>query len=553
MGTLTINPIWDQSVLNMGTVGTGPTANTTANYQAAANQAIANFTSAFSTIGNLNVTINIDFSFGVFPAIASTATPQVADPVYGPGASFSPYVGNYTFSQFQSIMAAAYTQPGATQIQQTALNVIGTTAPAGNNYFTMNVSQLKVLGQLNQTSISQGGIFTQPMVNGITIDGYSALGNLTAANGTAQTWAWSTASVVSSGGLDAVSTDEHEIAEVLGRIAYGGIQSAGFRQYSLLDFFEYTASAAPPAGTDAPATGFAGITAVARNVPNTQIPFPNPPIAAGAPIYFSPNGTSIYLPFRLPTDSSSADIADWGSSAPTSDSFGAGPAGVVGTISASDKVLEQVLGLVVACFASGTRIATPEGPVAVEDLTPGMTVLTAQGDTAPVIWMGHRRVDCARHPDPKNVLPVRVQRDAFGPGRPHRDLVLSPDHAVAFEDVLIPIRHLVNGSTIRQESVPTVTYWHVELPEHDLLLAEGLEVESYLDTGDRDSFANGGVVVQRHPSFGAGRREANGVAPLVVLGAQVDRARDHLAARASVIRPRAAATVRSRRRASAKG
>jgi serralysin len=30
-----------------------------------------------------------------------------------------------------------------------------------------------------------------------------------------------------------------------------------------------------------------------------------------------------------------------------------------------------------------------------------------------------------------------------------------------------------------------VTYYHIKLDRHDLLLAEGLPAESYLDTGDR--------------------------------------------------------------------
>jgi hypothetical protein len=39
-----------------------------------------------------------------------------------------------------------------------------------------------------------------------------------------------------------------------------------------------------------------------------------------------------------------------------------------------------------------------------------------------------------------------------------------------------------------QEEVAAVTYWHAELRRHDVLLAEGLPAESYLDSGDRDGF-----------------------------------------------------------------
>ena len=128
---------------------------------------------------------------------------------------------------------------------------------------------------------------------------------------------------------------------------------------------------------------------------------------------------------------------------------------------------------IMACFASGTRIATPSGDVAVEDLREGREVVTAEGEVVAIRWLGHRRVDCERHPEPAQVWPVRVSAGAFGEGRPYRDLWLSPDHAVFVQDVSIPIKALINGTTIRQVAVDRVTYHHVELPRHELLLAEG--------------------------------------------------------------------------------
>ncbi|MCX7384141.1 MAG: Hint domain-containing protein, partial [Alphaproteobacteria bacterium] len=157
----------------------------------------------------------------------------------------------------------------------------------------------------------------------------------------------------------------------------------------------------------------------------------------------------------------------------------------------------------VACFAQGTRIATGEGEgeVAVETLQIGHHVRSAFGGTVPVVWIGWRRVDCRHHPRPHDVWPIRVRKDAFAPGQPARDLLLSPDHAVHVQNVLIPVRYLVNGTTIRQEAVAEVTYLHVELPSHDVIYADGLAVESYLDTGNRAAFANGSPVVAAHPDF----------------------------------------------------
>jgi hypothetical protein len=93
----------------------------------------------------------------------------------------------------------------------------------------------------------------------------------------------------------------------------------------------------------------------------------------------------------------------------------------------------------VACFATGTRIATEHAEVAVETIREGDKVRALLGDRlAPVIWVGRREVDCARHPAPRKVWPVRVAPGAFGPGRPHTELFLSPDHAVFVGEVLIP-------------------------------------------------------------------------------------------------------------------
>jgi hypothetical protein len=100
-------------------------------------------------------------------------------------------------------------------------------------------------------------------------------------------------------------------------------------------------------------------------------------------------------------------------------------------------------------FGAGTRLLTCRGEVAVESLQPSDRVLIARETRAlrPVIWVGHRTVDCRRHACPQDVWPIRIAAHAFGLGRPHRDLFLSPDHAVCFADVLIPVRCLINGTT----------------------------------------------------------------------------------------------------------
>jgi collagen type I alpha len=125
---------------------------------------------------------------------------------------------------------------------------------------------------------------------------------------------------------------------------------------------------------------------------------------------------------------------------------------------------------------------------------------------------------------------VRITAGAFGPGVPHRDMHLSPDHAVFIEDVLIPVKRLINGSTIAQMPVDRITYYHIELPRHDVLITERLPVESYLDTGDRSDFANGGGPIRLHPDFNVLAWEALGGARLVLTGPEIDAARARIAA-----------------------
>jgi autotransporter passenger strand-loop-strand repeat protein len=187
------------------------------------------------------------------------------------------------------------------------------------------------------------------------------------------------------------------------------------------------------------------------------------------------------------------------------------------------------------CFAAGTRIATDEGEIAVEALRPGDRVRLAGGGSAPVVWLGHRRVAPRRHPCAADVQPVRVAANAFGQGRPVRDLMLSPDHAVFCDGVLIPLRYLLNDATVRQMDVAAVTYWHVELPAHGVLLAEGLPSESFLDTGNRASFVNGGAVVSAFPGFAGDVWARDAAAPLITEGPVRDLVYRRLLAQAFVL------------------
>jgi len=184
------------------------------------------------------------------------------------------------------------------------------------------------------------------------------------------------------------------------------------------------------------------------------------------------------------------------------------------------------------CYVTGTRIVTTRGDVAVEDLTVGDLAVTALGAARPITWIGQKRIEAPS----REQWPVRVLAGAFGEGLPRRDLFLSPGHAVCvsvMDEVFAPIDHLINGATIAQVEVPEVTYWHVELESHDVLLAEGLPAESYMDCGNRAWFGREhgrlqAVDAERDPT-------ANYARPFVDRGPVVDAIRQRLTARAEFL------------------
>ena len=190
-----------------------------------------------------------------------------------------------------------------------------------------------------------------------------------------------------------------------------------------------------------------------------------------------------------------------------------------------------------ACFRNGTRIRTLRGDVPVEDLRIGDLVPALRtGRPLPVIWIGHRRLRCASLPSPASVWPVVIHAHAIADGIPHRDLWLSPEHAVFLHGVLVPVRLLINGTTIRQVPCAAVHYLHVELPAHDLILSEGMPTESYLDTGNRHDFENAGPVIALQPSFAPDHAnrvwQARACAPQLRAGPQLASIRRVLQTRA---------------------
>ncbi len=185
------------------------------------------------------------------------------------------------------------------------------------------------------------------------------------------------------------------------------------------------------------------------------------------------------------------------------------------------------------CFAAGTRILTETGEIPVEHLHIGDRVVLADGGTAPVVFIGHRRLDLARHKRPNLARPIKIPAGALGEDIPSRDLLLSPDHALYLNGMLVPARDLVDGLTIRQDrSVPWVHYYHVELPRHAILIAEGAAAESFLDIGQRGLFDNAGNPPIPAADLMTRRRKNFSRLPIAGPGAELTALRSRLHARA---------------------
>ena len=149
----------------------------------------------------------------------------------------------------------------------------------------------------------------------------------------------------------------------------------------------------------------------------------------------------------------------------------------------------------IICFTPGTMLAAPSGQRRVEDLRPGDLVQTCDDGMQPVIWTGQRRIAGARLFATPSLRPVRIRGGAFGIGRPDNDLTVSPRHRMLVRgaavrevfntpEVLIAAEDLVNGHSVAVDLAPgDVTYVHFLLERHGIVLANGLETESFHPAG----------------------------------------------------------------------
>ena len=194
----------------------------------------------------------------------------------------------------------------------------------------------------------------------------------------------------------------------------------------------------------------------------------------------------------------------------------------------------------VVCFAEGTRVVTPNGEDAVENLRAGDMVLAMRDGQAgfeALRWVGFMDVAVPRDAAmAAKTAPVLIKAGALAAGMPARDLRVSPDHAMEVDGHLIPAKHLVNGESIIQETwCRKVRYFHLELEAHGLLLSEGTWSESYLDDGNRHAFNNAaltGLFLDFEAGRSKGQYDHQACLPVLRQGLKLDEIHGRLAHRA---------------------
>lgn len=133
------------------------------------------------------------------------------------------------------------------------------------------------------------------------------------------------------------------------------------------------------------------------------------------------------------------------------------------------------------CFTPGTLIATPGGESAIEDLSLGDLVITIDNGSQPI-----RFITDDIFPAVDRHAPVLFEAGSIGNQKP---LTVSPQHRMLIDgwraqlfygaaEVLVPAKHLVNGTSIRELPGGHVRYLHLLFDSHQIVFGNGVPSES---------------------------------------------------------------------------
>ena len=161
--------------------------------------------------------------------------------------------------------------------------------------------------------------------------------------------------------------------------------------------------------------------------------------------------------------------------------------GLSGTVTLADGsvVTFSEIETLIVCLAEGTLIATPAGETPIEALRPGDLVDTVDDGARPVQWIGHR----AAAGTGKNA-PIRFAPGVLGATRPlvvspqHRMLVSGPEVELLFgtPEVFALAKALAGRPGVARRPVPQATWYHLLLDRHSVIIADGVQTESFFPT-----------------------------------------------------------------------
>ncbi|TCL09144.1 Hint domain-containing protein [Shimia isoporae] len=142
------------------------------------------------------------------------------------------------------------------------------------------------------------------------------------------------------------------------------------------------------------------------------------------------------------------------------------------------------------CFTPGTRIRMKRGEKPVEEIQVGDEVMTLDRGPQTVRWVGHVSVSEDVLRTRPEYRPILIRKGALGVMMPERDMMVSPQHRILLggwraelicgePQVLAAAAHLVDGEGVRvAEGLRAVTYIHLQLDQHEILLSDGVPSES---------------------------------------------------------------------------
>lgn len=146
---------------------------------------------------------------------------------------------------------------------------------------------------------------------------------------------------------------------------------------------------------------------------------------------------------------------------------------------------------VVNCYLKGTKLLTEEGYVEIEKLSEGkklfiygkilnneVVVKENERELVPIRWIS-RFFIMKRNSES---WPICFKQGSLGENIPSEDLYVSPGHRIIHNDKFCLAANMINNDTIFQDkTIRTIEYYHLELEDHSIIMANGALAETYLD------------------------------------------------------------------------